>query len=159
MKGRVSFAMLAALVALALIVGGAGSAFVSSSIDTWYADLAKPALTPPPAAFPIVWTTLYVLMGAAQWLVWRQGGFRAHPRAHLLYLAQLGLNLLWTYVFFGLRLPAMGFAELMLLVVFILLTLRAFRRVAPLAGWLLVPYMLWVSFAGYLNFEIVLLNP
>lgn len=156
---RNSLLWLVALVGSALVVGGAGGAFTSSAIPTWYAGLAKPPLTPPNWVFPIVWTTLYVFMGVAQWLVWRRGGFRAHPTAHLTYLLQLALNFLWSLIFFGLHEPKLALIEVVALLIAIGFTLRAFWRIDALAGWLLAPYLAWVAFATYLNIEIVILNP
>ena len=150
---------LAVLVVFALAVGGAGGVFTSAAIPTWYAGLAKPLLTPPNWVFPIVWTSLYAVMGIAQWLVWRQGGFRSHVPAHLLYLAQLALNFFWSFIFFGLHQPKLALFEVVALLISIGLTGRLFGRIDALAGWLLAPYFGWVAFATYLNFEIVVLNP
>jgi tryptophan-rich sensory protein len=98
-------------------------------------------------------------MGVAAWLVWRAAGFRAARTALTLYLIQLALNALWSWLFFGWHLGAPAFADVLLLWVAIVATLVAFRRVRPLAAWLLAPYLLWVSFASALNFAVWQLNP
>jgi translocator protein len=124
----------------------------------WYRELAKPSFTPPGWLFGPVWTVLYATMGVAAWLVWRDYGFAGAPAALGLFVIQLGLNGLWSFVFFGLQRPALAFLELVLLWLTILATLKAFWRHKPPAGWLLLPYLLWVSFAALLNFAIWRLN-
>lgn len=124
----------------------------------WYAGLNKPPWNPPGWLFGPVWTVLYVMMAVAAWLVWRRGGFAANQRSLTLFLVQLGLNAAWTPLFFGMRLPGWAFAEILLLWVAIVATLREFFRADRAAGWLLVPYLSWVSFAAVLNFTIWRLN-
>ena len=114
---------------------------------------------PPSAVFGPVWTALYALMGLAAWLVWRVGGFAAARGALTLFLVQLAVNALWSWLFFGWRLGGWALADIVVLWGLIAATLRAFWRIRPLAGALLVPYLLWVSFAGVLNFSIWQLNP
>lgn len=121
-----------------------------------YADLNQPALAPPGWIFPVVWAVLYTLMGVSAWLVWRQSG-KTHGLLSL-YLFQLCLNVLWTPVFFRLGLFWGAFAILCVLWVAILVMTVRFRARSPLAAWLQVPYLLWVAFAGYLNFMIARLN-
>jgi tryptophan-rich sensory protein len=125
----------------------------------WYASLRKPAWNPPGWAFGPVWTALYTMMAVAAWLVWRCGGFAAQRRALALFLIQLALNAAWTPLFFGLRQPGLAFAEILLLWLAIAATLAAFRPVNRIAGWLLVPYLAWVSFAAVLNLALWRLNP
>ncbi len=133
-----------------------GSRFVPGE---WYAQLAKPAFTPPDWLFPVVWSILYFLMGVAAFLVWqRQGLTRAFP-ALAFFVVQLALNASWSWVFFGLHKPGAAFAEILLLWLAILATLTAFWRHRPAAGLLLVPYLLWVSFAALLNYRLWRLNP
>lgn len=120
----------------------------------YYAALAKPAWSPPPWIFGPVWTSLYLLMALAAWLVWRRGGWRAQRPALGLYLLQLVLNALWTPVFFGLRSPGLALVVIVLLGAAIVLTGRAFLAVSRPASWLLVPYLVWVVFAAALNFSI-----
>lgn len=124
----------------------------------WYASLAKPAWTPPSAVFAPVWTVLYVLMGIAAWLVWRQSGFSGATGPLVLFIVQLGLNALWSYLFFGAHAPALAFFEIVVLFIVILLTLIGFWKVWPLAGALLLPYLCWVGFASALNFQLWRLN-
>ncbi len=124
----------------------------------WYAGLSKPAWNPPGWLFGPVWTTLYALMAVAAWLVWRRGGWRAQRGPLGLYLVQLALNAAWTPLFFGLRWPLAGLVDIVLLLAAVVATLAAFVRVRRWAGLLLVPYLLWVSFATVLNFTLWQLN-
>ena len=122
--------------------------------EGYYAQLAKPVWSPPAWVFGPVWTALYVAMAVAAWLVWRCGGWRGQRGPLGLYLVQLALNALWTPLFFGLRSPGLALLGIILLLVAIAFTSRAFFRVHRVAGWLLVPYLLWVGFATALNFSI-----
>lgn len=124
----------------------------------WYAQLKKPEWNPPNWIFGPVWTTLYALMAVAAWLVWRRGGFTAQRGALGLFMLQLFLNALWTPLFFGLKYPAVAFADIVLLWMAILATLRTFWVVHLVAGVLLLPYLAWVSFAAVLNFSLWQLN-
>ena len=146
------------LVALPLFVGFAGGLFTSSSIDSWYVELTKPEWNPPNWIFPVVWTTLYILMGFASWLVWRRAGFAAVRFTFGLYFVHLGLNLLWSILFFGLQNPPAALIEIFILLGSIVLTAVLFARISRLAGLLFVPYIAWVSFAAFLNWTIVALN-
>lgn len=140
--------LLAPLVAAAL--GGLATA---SSVNSWYLEIPKPTWTPPGWLFGPVWTALYLMMGAASWLVWRERAARRPEanRALSIYAVQLMLNVLWSVLFFGLRRPGLALVEIALLWLAILATLLAFRRVRALAAGLLVPYLLWTSFAAALN--------
>ena len=120
----------------------------------YYASLVKPSWSPPAWVFGPVWTALYLMMAVAAWLVWRQGGWRAHRAPLSLYLLQLALNALWTPVFFGLRSPGLALVVIVSLGAAIVLTGRAFRPVSRVASWLLVPYLVWGVFAAALNFSI-----
>jgi len=124
----------------------------------WYALLAKPALTPPSWVFGPVWTLLYLMMGIAAWLVWREHGLAGALCPLGLFLGQLALNALWSYLFFGLHRPGLALLDIVALWLGILATLVAFWRAYPAAGLLLLPYFIWVSFAGYLNFQFWRLN-
>lgn len=140
-------------VTVPLLVGFTSGFFTQTG--QWYAELAKPALNPPNAVFGPVWTALYLLMGVSLYRVWRRG-FEGNS---LYYFAgQLVLNGLWSFLFFALQIPAIAFAELIVLVVAIVLTIRSFYRIDRTAAYLLLPYLAWVLFAGYLNLGIVLLN-
>lgn len=124
----------------------------------WYSRLQKPVWNPPNWIFGPVWTALYIAMAVAAWLVWRHGGWTAQRPALGWFLVQLGLNALWTPLFFGLRNPGLAFAEIVLLWLAILATLRAFWVAHRLAGALLLPYLAWVSFAAALNYTLWQLN-
>ena len=134
-------------------------AIASIEARTFYAELVQPDWAPPGWLLGPVWTTLFALMAIAAWLVWRQGGFRANRLALTLFLVQLVFNALWSWLFFAWQLGGAAFADILLLWALILATLLAFWRVRPLAGVLLVPYLLWVSFAAFLNYAIWQLNP
>ncbi len=134
-------------------------AVASVEAGTFYAQLVLPSWAPPSWVFGPVWSVLYVAMGVAAWLVWRTAWSRPVLRALSLYLAQLPLNSLWSWLFFGWHLGGLAFADIVLLWIVIVATLIAFLRVQALAGWLFTPYLLWVSFAMVLNFEVWQLNP
>lgn len=152
-------ALLIACLLLPLLAGAVGSAFTMPAIPGWYAGLAKPSFSPPNWVFGPVWTTLYILMGLALFLVVREGiGSPQKRTAAGLFAVQLGLNVLWSVVFFGLQSPAGAFIVIIALVSALSATLVAFRKVSPAAAWLLVPYLCWTSFATLLNAMIVILN-
>ena len=134
-------------------------AVASTQAKSFYSQLVQPPLAPPPWLFGPVWTVLYALMAIAAWLVWRSGGFRANRVALSLFLGQLALNVLWSWFFFAWHRGALAFADIVLLWVLIVATLISFWRVRPLAGILLIPYLLWVSFASVLNYSVWQLNP
>lgn len=141
------------------IAGALGSLVTIPAIDTWYATLEKPALTPPSWVFGPVWLTLYALMGIAFFFVWTQDTRRkAVQQALSLFSLQLIANAIWSVLFFGLKSPACALADIVLLLLLIVATIAAFWQVYRPAAYLLVPYALWVSFATYLNSAIVLLN-
>ncbi len=142
---------------LCFLAAGLGSLFTMVSLGGWYAGLAKPSWNPPSWIFGPVWTVLYAMMAVAGWLVWRRGG--SQSRIALWWFAvQLALNVGWSAVFFGLQLPGLAFFEILLLWIAIAATLLTSWRVSRTAGILLVPYLLWVSFAAVLNFAIWRLN-
>lgn len=127
--------------------------------DGWYASLHKPSWNPPGWVFGPVWTLLYTMMAVAAWLVWRRGGLRQQRWPLSLFLAQLVLNAAWTPLFFGLHRPGLALVDIVLLWLALVATITAFRRVHRGAGWLLVPYLAWVSFAAVLNFVLWRMNP
>jgi benzodiazapine receptor len=136
-----------------------GSIFTGRAVPNWYADLNKPFFTPPDWLFGPVWTILYLLMAISAFIVWQKGlASPAVKIALILYLIQLILNALWSVIFFGLKLPLAAFIEIILLWSAIGLTILAFVGVSITAALLLVPYILWVSFAAVLNFSIWFLN-
>lgn len=134
-------------------------AIASVQATSFYQELVQPSWAPPSSVFGPVWTVLYALMAIAAWLVWRTGGFRANRRALLLFIAQLVANALWSWLFFAWHRGWWAFVDIVVLWVLIVATLVAFWRVRILAGVLLVPYLLWVSFAMALNFSVWRLNP
>jgi tryptophan-rich sensory protein len=122
----------------------------------WYAELRKPPLTPPNWVFGPAWTLLYVAIAVAAWRVWRA---RPGPSAALaLWGAQLALNALWSFLFFGLEQPELALLDIAVLLAAIVFTTLAFFAVDRVAGWLFVPYLAWVAFASYLNAGVWLLN-
>ncbi|WP_104203305.1 TspO/MBR family protein [Billgrantia saliphila] len=141
-----------------LLVGLVAMSGVLTPPGAWYAELDKPPLTPPDWLFPVAWTTLYVLMAIAAWRVTLR--VPAAERVAVLwpFVAQLAANGLWSILFFGWHWIVLALADLLLLWCLILLTIRRFVRVSPLAAGLLMPYLAWVSFAGYLNAGIAWLN-
>ncbi len=144
---------------LSLLTGAAGSFFTSTGEGTWYQGIQKPEWNPPGWIFGPVWTTLYILMGFAFFLVWKSGSNIEKKRpAILLFAIQLLLNFLWSVIFFYLEQPGWAFAEIVLLWLMILATIITFARISRVAAWLLVPYISWVSFAALLNFTIWRLN-
>jgi benzodiazapine receptor len=155
-RGAPSLLALIGFVGLCLLVGAAGGAVTSESVRTWYLTLDRPPGVPPNWMFPVVWTTLYIMIGTAAWLVWRQAG---HHRALRLWGWQLLLNAVWTPAFFGLHSPALGLAIILPLLVLIVLTVRAFLPLDRRAALLLLPYGLWCVYATYLNAGFLWLNP
>lgn len=147
-----------AWLAVCFIAAAIGSA-ASIQAGPFYTQLVRPEWAPPSNLFGPVWTILYALMGIAAWLAWRAGGFRAARTALTLFLVQLAVNALWSWLFFEWHLGGLAFADIVLLWVLIIATLIAFWRVRPLAGMLLIPYLLWVSLASALNFSVWQLNP
>ena len=139
-----------AFVGLCLLVGAAGGMVTAPSVRGWFLSLTRPPGTPPDWLFGPVWTTLYLLMGVAAWMVWRRGGASA-PGALRLWGWQLLVNAIWSPVFFALHSTAAALAIILLLLGLIVLTLREFLRIQPLAGALLLPYLAWVCYATYLN--------
>lgn len=158
MKGPDIFKLVISLL-VCQAAGFLGSLATTPSIPNWYRNLAKPSFTPPSWVFGPAWVTLYVMMGIALFLVWRRGAAAPGVKtALILFFVQLALNSLWSVLFFGLHQPFWAFIEIIILWIFILLTLIAFRRISLPAGLLLLPYLLWVTFASALNFAIWRLN-
>lgn len=131
----------------------------SIAAKDFYGQLVQPDWAPPAWLFGPVWTLLFTLMAIAAWLVWRQGGLRQNRIALSLYVVQLMLNALWSWLFFAWQNGSVAFVEILILACAIAATLVAFWRVRPLAAILLVPYLLWVSFAAVLNYALWQLNP
>jgi len=135
-----------------------GSLFTTPNIASWYSTLTKPSFAPPNWLFGPAWTILYILMAVAAFLIWQNKNNPQAKKALIFYFIQLTLNSLWSIIFFGWHNPQLAFFEIVILWLFILLTLIKFYKIKKTAGLLLVPYLLWVSFASFLNLFIWLLN-
>lgn len=150
-----------ALIISILLAQGVGflSGFLSMNSSSAYENFNKPFFSPPGWIFPVVWTILFALMAVSAYRIWMKGkpGEEA-SKALLLYGIQLFLNFLWSIIFFRYRLYAIAFLELLVLLVFILLTTFEFYRIDKTAAYLMIPYIAWVSFAGVLNYTIWMLN-
>jgi len=149
---------LAGWLAASFVTGGIG-AIASASAASFYGQLSQPPWAPPAWIFGPVWSVLYVLMGIAAWLVWRERGFRGASTALKLFVAQLAANALWTWIFFAWHHGALALGEIGVLWILIAGTIAAFWRLHKLAALLLVPYLAWVSFATALTFSLWRLNP
>lgn len=150
-----------ALIISILLAEGIGflSGFLSMSVSNTYENFNKPFFSPPGWVFPIVWTILFFIMAVAAYRIWMVGKSGINvKKALVLYGVQLFLNFFWSIVFFRFRLYAIAFLELLLLLVFILLTTFKFYRIDKTSSYLMIPYIAWVSFAGILNYTIWMLN-
>jgi tryptophan-rich sensory protein len=147
-----------AFIILCLAVSGIGGAITATSVDTWYQTLEKPPFNPPDWVFAPVWTAIYILMGIAAWLVWRRGSIQVTGKALAVFAFQLGLNLAWSFLFFGLHLIDLALVEIVILLFTIIINTIIFWRLNSLAGLLFVPYAAWVAFATVLNSSIWLIN-
>jgi tryptophan-rich sensory protein len=157
MSGHYNFASLknaltaAGFVVACFCVVGVGQLLFGGETGEWYQNLEKPSFTPPDWLFGPVWTVLYLCMGLAAWFVWRK-----RPTSHVyfaltLFVLQLLLNAAWPPIFFGCRNPGLAFGEIVALWIAIVATVSSFFRISALAGWLMVPYLVWVTFAAVLN--------
>lgn len=151
-----NFVKLIIAIAVCELAGIVGSLFTMPAIRSgWYAELAKPALNPPAWIFGPVWTVLFAMMGIAVFLVWKKGFDRRDVKISLMIFdTQLLLNIFWSIIFFGWRSPGWAFIEIIFLWIAILTAIIMFAKISRSAMWLLLPYIFWVSFAGYLNFSI-----
>lgn len=156
--GAAQWTGLAVSIAVCFAAAAVGSLYTTPAIPVWYAALRKPAWTPPAWLFGPVWTLLYVAMATAAWLVWREQGFRGARLALALFAVQLTLNALWSVIFFGWRSPGWGLVEILCLWAAIFATMLCFWRVSHTAAWLIWVYLLWVTFAAFLNLSIWRLN-
>jgi tryptophan-rich sensory protein len=158
MRIRKPVALVASIV-ISELAGAIGSVFSISAIPNWYAALNKPSFNPPNWLFGPVWTILYFLMGVSAYLIYANGIKKNNARMALYaFSVQLVLNVLWSFAFFGLRSTSLGFAAIILLWISIAVTTVMFYRIRKSAGWLMLPYILWVSFAAVLNYFILILN-
>jgi len=150
---------LIASILFSLGAGVIGSFFTASSVSTWYQTIQKPSFNPPSWVFSPVWTILFIMMGVALYLVWKEGLREKKVKiAFIIFWVQLVLNTLWSVLFFGLQSPLYALVEIIFLWVAIFITIIWFSRVSKKAAYLLIPYLLWVSFATILNFAIFYLN-
>jgi len=133
--------------------------FASASAGDFYREMVRPTWAPPGWLFGPVWSVLYTLMGISAWLVWRARGFTGARPALLVFIAQLTANALWSWIYFAWRQGALAFAEILLLGSLIVVTMLLFRRVNRIAAWLLLPYLVWVTFASVLTLATWRLNP
>jgi len=157
-RGDASKAILS--IVLCQCAGVLGSIFTRSSVSTWYPTLIKPWYTPPGWIISAVWILLFTLMGLSLFLLWRAGLGRPDvKKAITIFAIQLGANVLWSATFFGLKSPKAALGVIVVLWILILLSVISFRPISRGASLLLVPYIVWVSFAAFLNYSIIRLNP
>jgi len=158
-KPKDNFFVLALFVLGCEAVGGIGSLFTLDAIPTWYANLNKPFFSPPNWLFGPVWTLLYGLMGISAYLIWRKYQFKKKSIIFWeVFAVQLVLNILWSIMFFGWKLPGLAFIEILAMWYFIVRTIQESSKLDKVASYLLYPYIAWVTFASLLNFAIVVLN-
>jgi tryptophan-rich sensory protein len=148
---------LAIILLIVMLAAGLGGLFTGRSVSTWYRTLSRPDWTPPDWLFGPVWTVLYLAMAVAAWMVWRRGT-PAATAALSAFAVQLALNVAWSGLFFGLRSPAAGMVDIVLLWLAIAATIGCFLRVSVPAGLIMLPYLGWVTFAAALNFAIWRMN-
>jgi tryptophan-rich sensory protein len=149
--------MLIVFLAIIAVVQWLVASWTTPGLETWYADLERPSWTPPSIAFPIVWPVLYLLMAVAAWQAWRSAPGRVGWQMTAFFV-QLALNLVWTYFFFTMGDVTLAFIDILALLLAILATITAFAQVSRAAAWLMVPYVLWVTYAATLNAAIVEMN-
>lgn len=153
-----SFWRLLLSLAIPLSAGVLGSLFTTPAVQSWYLTINRPVWIPPSWLFGPVWTSLFIMMGVALYLVWSTKMNNKARMSLKLFAAQLVLNVLWSVIFFGMGNFWLAFGEILVLWIFILITIVSFGKVNRVASWLMVPYILWVTFASYLNFTIASLN-
>lgn len=155
-----NFAKLLVSIAIPFLVGAFGAFFTTAdTLNNWYAGLRKPPFNPPDWVFGPVWTTLYIMMGIAAFLIWRKGLDDKVVRIALAcFIVQLFLNAIWTPLFFGLHSPLLGLIDIVLLLNAVIVTIYAFSKISRPAAILLVPYLAWVFFATLLNASLYILN-
>lgn len=147
-------------IVIVFLAGTVGTLYTLKEITTWYVTLVKPSWTPPNWAFGPIWTTLYVLIGISLYLVWKQGLDRIEVRiALLVFVVQLILNVVWSLVFFGTHNIFGGLVLVILLWISILANIIVFYHISKPGGLILIPYLIWVTIASYLNYSVFVLNP
>ena len=158
LKSRRDLCDLFGFIILCLAVSAVGGAITATSLDTWYQALEKPPFNPPDWVFAPIWTALYILMGIAAWRVWRLRSFVNSRKALLAFAVQLGLNLAWSFLFFGLQRIDLALVDIFILLIAIIVNSVMFLRIDRLAGLIFVPYIVWVTYATILNTSLWLLN-
>jgi len=154
-----SYPHLIAAVLFCIIVGSIGSLVTISGPDSWYANLAKPFFAPPNWVFAPVWIMLFMLMGISLYLIWQCGTEKPEVRTALaIFGVQFFLNVIWSFLFFGLKSPLLGLADIVILWLMIAATIAAFYRVKRSAAYLLIPYIAWVTLAAALNGAVYFMN-
>jgi tryptophan-rich sensory protein len=143
---------------LPLSLGAIAGMFTSQSVPEWYATLNRPSFNPPNWIFGPVWTTLYILMGTSFFLIWKQETSKVRNRAILIFLLQLILNFAWSFIFFYFNMIGLALVEIILLWISIIMMLVVFYKIKPIASYINIPYLLWVSFAAVLNASYYILN-
>lgn len=150
---------LAISIAIPVAIGATAGFFTVTGVESWYQTIQKPSWNPPSWVFGPVWTTLYIMLGIALFLVWKSGANDSLKRTAIrLFAVQLVLNFFWSFIFFDQQQPGWALAEIIVMWFAILFTIFAFAKVSKTAAWLLVPYISWVSFATILNYTIWKLN-
>jgi tryptophan-rich sensory protein len=156
---RINIPKLIVSIIICQLAGAVGSIFTAPSIPTWYASLTKPAFSPPNWLFAPVWITLFLLMGISLYLVWEKGLKKRRAKiAVSIFAVQLILNSLWSLLFFGLQSPFLALAEIIILWISIALTIYCFHKISRKAAYILLPYIVWVTIATFLNYYIWVLN-
>lgn len=146
-------------ISIPLMVGGVSGYFTVAGVGSWYTQINRPTWNPPNWLFGPVWTTLYIMMGIALYLVWKSRlNTPLKSNAILFWSIQMTLNFFWSFIFFNQHLIGFAFVEMVMMWLAILVTIFAFSKINKYAAWLMVPYIAWVSFAGILNFTIWKLN-
>ena len=156
---KINYWKLAVSIVICQLAGIIGSFFTSSSVSSWYLQLNKPSFSPPNWIFGPVWITLYTLMGISLFLVWKKGIEKKDVRAAVMIFGlHLFLNALWSFLFFGLQNPFIGLIGILLVLISLLVVIRKFYSISKKSAYILIPYLVWVSFATLLNFSIWILN-
>jgi tryptophan-rich sensory protein len=159
---KINWQKLVIALLLPQLAGLLGSLATTQAISTWYVTLNRPSFAPPNWLFAPVWTLLFILMGIAFYLIWEKSVTESQKKlkdqAIKLFLIQLVFNTLWSIIFFGQQLLFLAFVEIIILWILILLTILKFKKINPLSAYLMIPYLLWVSFASVLNLAFALLN-
>lgn len=156
---RINWTKFVFAILICQLAGVIGNVFTNVSVDDWYQTLQKPSFTPPGGVIGIVWTILFLLVGISLYIVWNKFPQNKNSKqALIIFGIQLVLNILWSAFFFGLRNPLLAFIEILVLGLAIIANMLAFYKVSKISSYLLIPYLLWVSFASYLNFSLWKIN-